>query len=154
MDVDFKVKGIDEINRAMEEMKQNLKRRSGRRIIKEALAPMLALAIARTPVRTGKMRESWNVKTGFDSEGQVQGYLRNKHFIALFVEHGHKLVTIQRNGTYKRGRWSGGRKKIVRGFVSGKRVLRTAFDSTKELAVDIAARELKKSLLASIKQRK
>lgn len=144
----FKVKGIDEINARMDRLGRNLKQRSGRRIIKKALEPMFQSATARTPVWTGRLQRGWKIKTSFNEKGEAIGWLTNTFFTAYWLERGHKIVRIERRGTFnlRKRRWSGGRVKHVVGYAPGKNFLRSAFETTAEQCIDVAAAELKKSL--------
>lgn len=149
----IQIRGIDEVLAKMDQLGRNLKRRSGRRVIRDAFWPMRGMAERTSPARSGaKMRNSWDVKTYFDEKGQPTGYLFNKMFYALYIERGHKIVRISRSGTLKRGRYTGGRTRSVRGFVNGKNVLRNAFEATGDQVIDRLAAEMKKSLDGALLQ--
>lgn len=148
--VTVKVRGLEEIGKRMQELSRNLKRSAANRAIKKALYPMYSAAVRATPVRSGRTVLSWRITVMYDDKGQPTGYVRvpnRKAFYALFLELGHKVVSIERKGVKLRsGRWSGGRTKHVRGFVRGRYMLRNAYDRNSTTAINILAAEMSKEI--------
>jgi HK97 gp10 family phage protein len=151
----IRVEGIEEINQKMKMLGRNLKERAGRNIIRKALTPMMLVAKNSSPTRRGNtLKGKWSIMTSFNDKQQAIGWLRNQAFYALYVETGHKVVSVQRKGNFNYGRrsYSGGRIKRVSGFVKGQNVLRNAFESQGDTAVQIAAAELGKALDKALAQ--
>lgn len=136
--MEVKIEGLEEIGKRLQLLNQHLKRRAGTRVVKLALAPMAKAAIVSTPVKSGRLLRGWSLFVTYDEKGQALGYVRNRHYTALWVEKGHKVVRVSKR---KQG-WRTIRTKHVVGYVRGKNILKSAFDANADKAITIAAQQM------------
>lgn len=146
-----KITGIENVNRRLHQIADDIQRRILVASMKEAMKKMLAEAESRAPVgqnvlrrtkkryqyshRAGGLKRSFRLrKTRVQNPFELEVRLENMAYYALWVEYGHRLV---------KGR---GRQKRVIGHVAPTPFMRPAFDAQSQKVIDTVASEIDRRL--------
>jgi hypothetical protein len=112
MEIDFEIKGIDEMVRAFEEAPA-IARREAKQAMTESLEILEGRTKVRTPVRSGKLWRGWK-RIVRSTTSSVRGTLTNEIFYGWFQEFGTKYLA--------------GRKMLTQALESSVSDINAAFD--------------------------
>jgi HK97 gp10 family phage protein len=135
MRITVTVRGVPEVQRALESLPDAVRREAAMQVLTEAAEPIAAAARSRAPVRTGKLRDSIVVSAtakGLAIRGSVAG-----DAATVFVGSTSSLAHFQEYGTAHHG---------------AQPFMRPAFDAQGQAAARTIERELLGRLMAAARR--
>ena len=155
----FELRGVKELTRLLDQLPTvAMKKTVLRNALKKAGNPIAEAAKANVPVVTGRLRDSITVSPSL-KPSQRKGR-QNRSAVTVYVGSSSPLAHLVEFGTVERilkeprqvffnGRWA-----VIRttGYTSPNPFLRTAWDSTKRVALKVFAEEMKNELYKSARR--
>jgi HK97 gp10 family phage protein len=155
----FQLSGVKELTKLLDQLPTVAMRKTViRNALKKAGQPIAEAAKANVPVVTGQLRDSIKVSTSLIAS-QRKGR-QNRSVVTVYVGSSSPLAHLVEFGTVERilkeprqvffnGRWA-----VIKttGYTSPNPFLRTAWDSTKRVALKVFAEEMKNELYKSARR--